>query len=93
MTQSMRKEKVETERERMMSLFKIGLEIWPYTTSPTKPSLLQREGGTDLDITLSPEANRLLAEEIERHVVRPLSLGLWQVDQIVAWFGTCSKWL
>ena len=38
----MRKEKGETERERMMSLFKIGLEIWPYTTSPTKPSLLCR---------------------------------------------------
>ena len=32
---------------------------------PTSPILLD-EGGSDLDITLSPEANRLLAEEIER---------------------------
>ena len=32
---------------------------------PTSPILLD-EGGSDLDITLSPEANHLLAEEIER---------------------------
>ena len=32
---------------------------------PTTPNLLE-EGGLDLNITLSPEANRLLAEEIER---------------------------
>ena len=33
---------------------------------PTDPSSLQGEGSIDLDITLSPEANRLLGEEIER---------------------------
>ena len=33
---------------------------------PPAPILLDEEGGSDLDITLSPEANRLLAEEIER---------------------------
>ena len=32
---------------------------------PTEPTMLHG-GGTNLDITLSPEANRLLAEEIER---------------------------
>ena len=31
---------------------------------PPTPILLDEEGGLDLDITLSPEANRLLAEEI-----------------------------
>ena len=33
---------------------------------PTSPILLDEEGGSDLDITLSPEANRLLAKEIDR---------------------------
>ena len=33
---------------------------------PTEPTVLQEEEGTDPDITLSLEANRLLAEEIER---------------------------
>ena len=33
---------------------------------PPEPILLDEEGGSDLDITLSPEANRFLAEEIER---------------------------
>ena len=31
-----------------------------------EPTVLHEEGGIDLDITLSPEANRLLAEEIKR---------------------------
>ena len=36
------------------------------TELPTDPSALHEEGGVDLDLTLSPEANRLLAAEIER---------------------------
>ena len=33
---------------------------------PPAPILLDEEGGSDLAITLSPKANRFLAEEIER---------------------------
>mgnify|MGYP006982070087 CR=1 FL=1 len=33
---------------------------------PTTPSSLEGEGRSDLDITLSPEANHLLADEIKR---------------------------
>ena len=33
---------------------------------PIAPSLLDGEGGSDFDITLSPETNRLSSEEIER---------------------------
>ena len=36
------------------------------TELPTDPTALHEEGGVDLDLTLSPEANRLLVEEIER---------------------------